>query len=99
MRIIWSDFGEILLETFLELFFQDYGYFLKVKYSIGHISGMVGPIDMTRKRFASVGYLVKCMTLNFNLTHDIDLDFSRSNFEIAVSCRSAYCETKTKRIN
>ena len=39
----------------------------------GHISGMVGPIDVKRKGSAPVWYWVWNVTLNFDLTHDLDL--------------------------
>ena len=75
--------------------------FFKVKHFIGHISGMVGPIDVKQKRGASVGYWVNQMTLTFDLTLDLDLWFLRSNFKIAVSQEllSDWCETKRKQIN
>ena len=47
--------------------------FFKVKHYFCHISWMVGPIDVKRKRSASVGYWVQCLTLTFDLTHDLDL--------------------------
>ena len=47
--------------------------FSKVKHYFGHISGMVGPIEVKRKGSASVGYWVQYMTLTFDLTHDLDL--------------------------
>ena len=56
--------------------------FFKVKHSIGHISGMVGPIDVKRKGGALVGYWVNYVTFTFDLTHDLDLVVSRSKFEI-----------------
>ena len=59
-------------------------FFFKVKHSIGHISGMVGPIDVKRKGGASVGYCVNYVTLTFDLTHDLDLVVSKSKFEIAL---------------
>ena len=34
---------------------------------------MVGPIDVKRQRSASVGYWAQYVTLNFDLTHDLDL--------------------------
>ena len=58
--------------------------FFKAKHSIGHISGMVGPIDVKRKGGASVGYWVNYVTMTFDLTHDLDLVVSRSKFEIAL---------------
>ena len=62
---------------------------------------MVGPIDVKQKGGASVGYWVNYVTLTFDLTHEIDLWFSRSNFKIAVSevLLSDWCETKRKQIS
>ena len=51
--------------------------FFKVKHYFGHISEMVGPIDVKRKGSALVGYWVQYVTLT--------LDVSRSNCEIALS--------------
>ena len=47
--------------------------FFKVKHYFGHVSGMVGPIDVKRKGSASVGYWVQYVTLTFDLTRDLDL--------------------------
>ena len=47
--------------------------FFKVKHYFGHISGMVGPIDVKRKGSALVGHWVQYVTLTFDLTHDHDL--------------------------
>ena len=58
MVITWLDFGKILLETVI----------------FGHISGMVGPIDVKWKGSASVGYLT------FELTHDLDLGCFKVKF-------------------
>ena len=55
--------------------------FFKVKHYFGHISGMVGPIDVKRKGSVLVGYWVQYVTSFMTLT----LDVSRSNFEIALS--------------
>ena len=86
MLITWLDFGGILLEIlFLPNFLRKFRMCIfKVKHSIGHISGMVGPIDVKRKGGASVGYWVNYVTLTFDLTHDLDLVVSRSKFEIAL---------------
>ena len=56
--------------------------FFKVKHSIGHISGMVGMIDVKRKGDASVGYWVNHVILTSPMT--LTFDFSGSNFKIAV---------------
>ena len=73
--ITWLDFGEVLLETVILaiLFYKFWMCFFKVKHYFGHISGMVGPIDVKRKGSALVGYWVQCVTLPFDLTHDLDL--------------------------
>ena len=63
--------------------------FFKVKHYFGHISGMVGPIDVKWKGSALLGYWVQYVTLTFDLTHDhthdLDLGVSRSESEIALS--------------
>ena len=70
---------------FCQIFFENFVcVFSKVKHSIGHISGMVGPIDVKRKGCASVGYWANYVTLTFDLTHDLYLVVSRSKFEIAL---------------
>ena len=54
--------------------------FFKVKHYFGHISGMVGPIDVKRKGSALVGYWVQYVTLTFDLTHDLDLGCFKVKF-------------------
>ena len=75
MVIAQLDFGGSLLKTpFLLNFLRKFRMcFFKVKHSIGHISGMVGPIDVKRKGGALGGYWVNYVTLTFDLTHDLDL--------------------------
>ena len=82
MLSTWLDFGGILLETlFLSNFLWKFRMcFFKVKHSIGHISGMVGPIDVKRKGGALVGYWVNYVTFTFDLTHDLHLVVSRSRW-------------------
>ena len=55
------------------MFFQGQHYF-------GHISGMVGRIDVKRKGSALVGYWVQYVTLTFDFTHDIDLGCFKVKF-------------------
>ena len=57
----------------LDGFFQGQHYF-------GHISGMVGPIDVKRIGSALVGYWVQYVTLTFDLTHDLDLGWFKVKF-------------------
>ena len=54
--------------------------FFKVKHYFGHISGMVGPIDVKRKGSALVGYRVQHMYLTFDLTDDLDLGCFKVRF-------------------
>ena len=42
---------------------------------------MGGPINMEQKGYESTGCYTYCVTLSY----DLDIGFSRSNFEIAVS--------------
>ena len=58
-------------------------YFFSRSNIIGHISGMVGSICVKQKEGAPAGYWLNYVTSTFDLTHDLDLDCSRSNFEIA----------------
>ena len=53
----------------------------KVKFWKCCISGMGGPIDMERKGCESTGCYTHFVTFNCGLNHDLDLGFSRSNFE------------------
>ena len=57
----------------------------KVKFWKSHNSGTGCLIDMERKGCESTECRTHVMTFNFDLTHDLDLEFSTSNFEIAVS--------------
>ena len=66
------DFGEVLLETVI-LGKKIWMCFFKAKHYFGHITGMVGPIDVKRIGSASVGYLVQYVAFTFDLTHDLDL--------------------------
>ena len=60
-------------------------WIFKVKIWKSRISGMRWPIDMEWKGCESIGCYTHFVTLNVHFTHDLDLRFSRSNFENAVS--------------
>ena len=60
-------------------------WIFEVKFWKSHISGMGWPIDMERKGCESIGCYTHFLTLNVHFTHGLDLGFSRSNFENAVS--------------
>ena len=83
MLITWLFFGEILLETCVcvcefILKISDCVFF-KVKL-FGHISRMVGLIDVKWNGSALVGYWVHYVTLTFDLTHDLDFEFFKVKF-------------------
>ena len=87
MVITWLDFGTVLLKTvilanFLLTFRK---CFFKVKHYFGHISGMVGPIDVKRKGSASVWYWYNMWPWPLTSLMALTLDVSRSNFKIPVS--------------
>ena len=46
---------------------------------------MEWPIDMELKGGESIGRWTHIVTFNFPLTHDLDLGYSRSNFEKVLS--------------
>ena len=60
-------------------------WIFKVRFWKCCISGMGGPIDMEWKGCESIGCYTHFVTSNFDLNHDLDLGFSRSNFEKIVS--------------
>ena len=60
-------------------------WIFKVKLWKCCISGMGGPIDTERKGCESIGCWTHVVIFNFPLTHDLDLGFSRSNFEKVLS--------------
>ena len=57
----------------------------KVKFWKSRNSGMGCPIDMEQKGCEATECWNQVATFNFDLTYDLDLEFSTSNFEIAVS--------------
>ena len=60
-------------------------WIFKVKFWKCCISGIGGPIDMERKRCESIWCYTHFVTFNFDLNHDLDFEFSKSNFEKVVS--------------
>ena len=59
-------------------------WFFKVKHSTGHISGMVGLIDVKWKGGEPVWYWVNYVTLTFDLSHDLDLGLFK------VKCQNSF---------
>ena len=60
-------------------------WIFKVKFRKKHILGLGWPIDMELKGCESIECWIHVVTFNVHLTHDLDLGFSRSNFENAIS--------------
>ena len=69
-----------MFETFRGKFKENRMCFFNVIPSIGDISGMACPIDVTQKWRASVGYWVSYVTLAFGLTHDLVFGFFKIKF-------------------
>ena len=59
--------------------------FFKVKYGICYISAKNGPIATKRKANIAIELWGSNVTSGFDLGHDLDLEFSRSNIEFAIS--------------
>ena len=60
-------------------------WIFKIKFWKSCISGMGWPIDMGWKGCESIECWTHVVTFNFPLTHDLDLGFSRWNFEKVLS--------------
>ena len=77
--------------------------FFKVKYGICYISAKNGPIAMKRKANIAIELWGSNVTSGFDLGHDLDLEFSRSNIEFAISqpkmVRLPRNEKQTYRLN
>ena len=56
-----------------------------VKYGICYISAKNGPIATKRKANISIELKASNVTMGFDLGHDLDLEFSRSNMQFAIS--------------
>ena len=59
-------------------------WIFKVKFWKSRISGMGWAIDMEWKGCESIECWTRVLTFNIHLNHDLDLGFSRSNFEKVV---------------
>ena len=77
--------------------------FFKVKYGICYISAKNGPIATKRKANIAIELWGSNVTSGFDLGHDLDLEFSRSNIEFAISqpkmVRFPRNEKQTYRLN
>ena len=60
-------------------------WIFKVKYRICYISAKNGPIATKRKANIAIELWGSNVTSGFDLGHDLDLEFSRSNIEFAIS--------------
>ena len=60
-------------------------WIFKVKYGIRYISVKNGPIATKRKANISIDLKTSNVTIGFDLGHDLDPEFSRSNMELAIS--------------
>ena len=60
-------------------------WIFKVKYGIRYISVKNGAIATKRKEKISIDFKASNVTIRFDLGHDLDLQFPRSNMEFAIS--------------
>ena len=60
-------------------------WIFKIKFWNSRIPRMAGPIDMEWKRCELIGSWTHYATYSFNFTHDLGLEFSTSDFQIAIS--------------
>ena len=78
-------------------------WIFKGKYRICYISAKNGLIATKRKSNISIELKASNMTIKFDLGHDLDLEFSRSNIEFAISqpkmARLPRNEKQTYRLN
>ena len=79
--ITWLNFGGILLETFFLIilfflfFLQNFTCVFLRSNTLGHFWGMVGPLDVKLKGCKWVGHWVNYVTLTFDLTMTLILNF------------------------
>ena len=78
-------------------------WIFKVKYGIGYISAKNGRIATKRKANTLTDLKTSNMTIRFDLGHDLDLEFSRSNMKLAISLPKMVWlprnEKRTHRLN
>ena len=78
-------------------------WIFKVKYGICYISAKNGPIATKQNANISIELWASNVTIRFDLGHDLDLEFSRSNMELAISqpkmARLPSNEKQTYRLN
>ena len=60
-------------------------WIFKVKYRICYISAKNGAISTKRKANISIDLKTSNVTIGFDIGHDLDLEFSSSNMELAIS--------------
>ena len=81
MLIAWLNFGGVLLETFFfVIYFRNVRWVISRLNTVGHISEMVGQINMKWKGSTLVGYWVSYLTLTFDPTHDLGLEVFKVEF-------------------
>ena len=77
LYIIWLDFGLFSLWPWLWIFM--------FKYGICYISAKNSQIATKQKANLSIDFQAANVTIGFDLGHELDLEFSRSNMEFTIS--------------
>ena len=72
-------------------------WIFKVKYGICYISAKNGSIATKRKENISIDPKASNVTIGFDLGHDLDLHFSRSNMEFAISLPKMFQLPRNKK--
>ena len=81
----WHDCWPWPIDYLIRFSSWPWPWIFKVKYGICYISAKNGPIATKRKANISIDLQTSNMTIGFELGHDLDLEFSRSNIEFAIS--------------
>ena len=88
-KVMWVD---KMLNPLCDLELWYWTWTFKVKLWNSHIPRMGGQIDMEWKGCELIGCWTHCVTLTFNLTHDLSLGFSRLSSHISGIGGSIYLE-------
>ena len=92
----WKGYEAIGCYTYYVTLSYDFDlWILKVKFQKSFIIGIRGWIDI--KGCESIGCWTQVVSLNFYLTHDLDLGFSRSNFNSHILGMGSSIDLEWKR--
>ena len=76
---------DLYIANLIRFWLWPWPWIFKVKYGICYISAKTGPVATKWKANLSIELYASNGTIRFDLGHDLDLEFSRSNMEFAIS--------------